>query len=882
MDITEANQISAGILLYKKSPLRVYLAHMGGPFFYGKDAGAWSIPKGMVESGENLLDAAKREFQEETGYSPQEPFKELGSIKMKSGKSVFIWACEVPVDTTINLRSNTFQMEWPKGSGKMETFPEMDKGEWYDIESANNKIVTSQREFLSRLSSMKNELVLKNLVNEVICESGELALINTNKLISKSATLEDFMKTLVGKKLKGLLDATDYARLYILNKYGVGSHPDENDVQANVAALMDNITAFINFRKLDGLGKHRDAWEKEQYSKPEYKEWLKQRTLAFKAYRDARESNSSDAEELRKKYQKIASSDPTLPDYRKMMTDKETLVNQFHNTPLTKKDVLPGPDDTESDKKRWSAVKKSFNKLKNMNESKLKNLIKTLIKEVGEETGGDYPTATVQVFTGGGRQGTHLLLYKGDARVTNKSSDVNYKTPTQFVDIVRRLNQKGGTQDEEDVKSVLRNLKPEELDELVKGKIVVTTSIPNEILDLTGKHIPKGEMGSVNETTISKTELLKIISESVDDVINEIDWTAPDLGDVKIQRCMTMDQVVEFFNSELERVAVGGKASKSMPRISKGNIKLKLGTQEVDINTFIKLLTMPPKTIFEEGEKSKHSSGQGILTINTGIPALRGFVYDKDDTVKPFKVVNTCPGAGKCAVDCYALQGFYIMNDGKNIKLAQRLQQIMQDPDGYTRQAYAEAELYAFKAKREDNILEIRWNDAGDFFVQRYFNAAVKITKKLWSSGYQVNSYFYTKVAGLVNIAEILGFTVTYSLGGSDKLINAKKKSVIVPKEVFVKYLVPTKGRGYKKDPITGKSKFASETAREELRREIYNHYHTNPEFSLLSLNDIKYTDELSGQEGQPGQYSIITLPAGDSDVPAQRKDVRYNFLLKH
>ena len=881
MDITEANQVSAGILLYKKSPLQVYLAHMGGPFFYGKDAGAWSIPKGMVESGENLLDAAKREFQEETGYSPQGPFKELGSIKMKSGKSVFIWACEVAADTTINLRSNTFQMEWPKGSGKMQTFPEMDKGEWYDIETANNKIVTSQREFLSRLSNMKNESLLKNLVNEVICESGELALTDTNKLISKSATLEDLMKTLVGKKLKDLLNAASFARLYILNKYGVGSHPDKDDVQANVAELMDNITGFINFRKLDGFGKQRDAWDKEQHSKPEYKEWLKQRALAFKAYRDARDSNSSDAEELRKKYQTVASSDPTLPDYRKMMADKETLVNQFHNTPLTVDDVLPGPDDTEADKNRWSAVEKSFNKLKNMNESKLKNLIKTLIKEVGEETGGEYPTATVQVFTGGGRQGTQLFLYRGDARTSNKSSDVSFKTPTQFADIIRSLKQKGGTQTEEDVKSVLRNLTDEERDELVKEKVIVTTSIPNEILDLTGAHIPKGEMGSIQET-ISKSELLKIISESVDEVINEIDWSAPDLGDVNIQRCMTMDQVVDFFNSELERVAVGGKASKGMPRISKGNIKLKLGTQEVDIETFIKLLTMPPKTIFDEGEKSKHSSGQGILTINTGIPALRGFVYDKDDPVTPFKVVNTCPGAGKCAVDCYALQGFYIMNDGKNIKLAQRLQQIMQDPEGYTKQAYAEAELYAFKAKREDNILKIRWNDAGDFFVQRYFNAAVNITKKLWSSGYQVESYFYTKVAGLVNIAELLGFTVTQSLGGTDQSVNAKKKSVIVPKEVFVSYLVPTKGRGYKKDPITGKSEFASPTAREELRKKIFDYYHTDPEFSLLSLNDIKYTDELPGQEGQPGQYAVITLPAGDTDSPAQRKDVRYNFLLKH
>ena len=123
---------------------------------------------------------------------------------------------------------------------------------------------------------MKNEY-LKNLINEVINESGELALADTNKLISRSSTLEDFMKTLVGKKLKGLLDATSFARLYILNKYGVGGFPDESDVQANVAELMDNITAFINFRKLDGLGKQRDAWDKEQYAKPEYKEWLKQK-----------------------------------------------------------------------------------------------------------------------------------------------------------------------------------------------------------------------------------------------------------------------------------------------------------------------------------------------------------------------------------------------------------------------------------------------------------------------------------------------------------------------------------------------------------------------------------------------------------------------------
>ena len=377
------------------------------------------------------------------------------------------------------------------------------------------------------------------------------------------------------------------------------------------------------------------------------------------------------------------------------------------------------------------------------------------------------------------------------------------------------------------------------------------------------------------------TELKQLIKET----INEIDWSAPDLGDVKVSRCMTMEQLVDFFNSELSRVAVGGKASKSMPRISKGNIKLKIGTNEIDIPAFIKLLTTPPKTIFDEGEKSKHSSGATLLTINTGIPALRGFVYDKDDSEKPFKVINTCPAAGQCAVDCYALQGFYIMNDGKNIKLAQRLQQIMENPSDYRTQAYAEAELFAFKAKRENMILEIRWNDAGDFFSQRYFDSAVAVTKKLLENGYKVHSYFYTKMAGRVEIGELLGFTVTYSLGGTtdDTMVDAKKKSVIVPASVFVGFFKKSKGRGYVKDPETGKTQFSDlVNGREQLKKKIYDTYHTDPNFKLLSLDTIKYTDELPPQEGEPGQFSIITLPGGDSDVPAQRSDVRYNFLLKH
>lgn len=342
---------------------------------------------------------------------------------------------------------------------------------------------------------------LKRLINEVIKEDSELALTDTNKLVGKSATLEDFMKTLVGKKLKGLLDATSVARLYILNKYGVGGFPDESDVQSNVAELMDNITAFINFRELDRLGKQRDAWDKEQYSKPEYKEWLKQRALAFKAYVTARDNKSPDVYELKDKYQAIASSDPTLPDYRKMMADKGKLVNQFHNTPLTLADVLPGPDDTEEDKKRWRAVEKSFNKLKNMNESKIRSLVKNLIREIISENEGIYPTATVQIST---LSGTTVLLYKGNARERDEAvSDVSFKTPAKFNSILNDVRSLKAKEDagekisldrfmtsDRDVISVLLNLDNDELNELQTEKVVVTNNIPNEILDLTGEHIP--------------------------------------------------------------------------------------------------------------------------------------------------------------------------------------------------------------------------------------------------------------------------------------------------------------------------------------------------------------------------------------------------------
>ena len=145
---------SAGLLVYyfdTEKILKVLLVHPGGPFFTKKDDGVWSIPKGEYEEGENPLEAAQREFNEETGnLITNKNFTELTTIKLKSGKLITAWAVE-EYFTTPFLHSNLFKMEWPPKSGKLQAFPETDKAGWFTIEEAKTKIYESQYPFLNRL-----------------------------------------------------------------------------------------------------------------------------------------------------------------------------------------------------------------------------------------------------------------------------------------------------------------------------------------------------------------------------------------------------------------------------------------------------------------------------------------------------------------------------------------------------------------------------------------------------------------------------------------------------------------------------------------------------------------------------------------------------------
>ena len=150
-----ATSVSAGLLLFRRrqSGLEVFLAHPGGPFWRDRDAGAWTIPKGLVEQGEDLLAAAEREFVEETGIRPAPPFLPLGSIRQKGGKVVHAWAWEGDADPSA-VRSNVMRTEWPRGSGRWLEFPEVDRCAWFGTAAAGARINPAQRELIDRLETL--------------------------------------------------------------------------------------------------------------------------------------------------------------------------------------------------------------------------------------------------------------------------------------------------------------------------------------------------------------------------------------------------------------------------------------------------------------------------------------------------------------------------------------------------------------------------------------------------------------------------------------------------------------------------------------------------------------------------------------------------------
>lgn len=151
--------VSAGILMYRvnREILELFLAHPGGPFFKNKDINAWTIPKGLIEEGEDSEVAAIREFEEETGIKITNKLISLGSVVQKGGKKVYCWAAEGNLPDNFILTSIYFEMFWPPGSKQLKKFPEIDKAEFFPVEIAREKILPAQEEFIDRLILFLNQ-----------------------------------------------------------------------------------------------------------------------------------------------------------------------------------------------------------------------------------------------------------------------------------------------------------------------------------------------------------------------------------------------------------------------------------------------------------------------------------------------------------------------------------------------------------------------------------------------------------------------------------------------------------------------------------------------------------------------------------------------------
>jgi predicted NUDIX family NTP pyrophosphohydrolase len=147
-------RVSAGLLMFRRGAggLQVLLVHPGGPFWAKKDLGAWTIPKGELEEGEDELQAARREFAEETGIQPEGPFRPLGQVRQKGGKVVHAWAFEADCDPAA-IRSNTCRVQWPPRSGRWLEVPEVDRAEWFDPAEARRRINPAQAELVDALET---------------------------------------------------------------------------------------------------------------------------------------------------------------------------------------------------------------------------------------------------------------------------------------------------------------------------------------------------------------------------------------------------------------------------------------------------------------------------------------------------------------------------------------------------------------------------------------------------------------------------------------------------------------------------------------------------------------------------------------------------------
>lgn len=399
-------------------------------------------------------------------------------------------------------------------------------------------------------------------------------------------------------------------------------------------------------------------------------------------------------------------------------------------------------------------------------------------------------------------------------------------------------------------------------------------------------------------------------------LVNEINWEGDPskygFSDVS-KTCMSIDAFVDGLNKQLDRYQQQTAKERErfprhaelepekhlIPQYTKKSLVNTADKETGEINKetvmqFVQSITAMPKTIFDEGEKSKHTNelDPNVHTINTGIPALRAIVFDKDK--QEFYSINTCKGAGSCIINCFALKGFYVLSDGKNKKLHQRVNLLVNDPHIYYQKALSELLSIAYREIPQGKFLKIRWNDAGDWFSRTYYNIAVKITKELKKIRMNVNgkkinfadhvlSYGYTKQGEFIDSARKHGMVMNFSMGAKQdeiQKVNMKntKMSVIVPREVFSNVFAKRK----KDDALDYKPGMNQEILRQKVREWAVQQGYATPEEHLVYTHELVKIPESKLPFWKGTKYNVIVMPSGDSDVAAYRRDVHHTFLMEH
>lgn len=370
-----------------------------------------------------------------------------------------------------------------------------------------------------------------------------------------------------------------------------------------------------------------------------------------------------------------------------------------------------------------------------------------------------------------------------------------------------------------------------------------------------------------------KNRLLEMMERVSGMPVNEIDWEG-DFKDVS-KTCLNPNELKDYLNKILDNYALPSNKrkksdllihNKAIPFDDKG---------AVDVDAFIADISKIPQEIISSNGKMEKSSSSESITYNIGVPALRGIVYDQER--KEFYIVNTCPGAGSCAVVCYARRGNYVILPDVFRKQTRVLNLLLNDPELFQKLLYNELERVCLSNK--GTMVFFRWDDAGDFFTKKYFDIALKITKRLKASGYTFNSYAYTKMGDIYNVNDP-DFLLTFSTDGNakerDKVdLNNAKTAEIVPKEIFSD-LFQKKGIHFDVDANKKLIPIDSNSF-DILKQRISARYGIDVN-SLITYDEMLKIPEGNGDN----MLNVITMAKGDGDISAQRRDVKKSYLLIH